>query len=111
MATSLAAQLVSLQPPNWRYTPILKFSIAQENLQQYPTVPLILSRLSFPAKAAILAVYPDISPRYISLCLTGGISGSQPAAPRDVFLPSGFSNQSTARLRAVCWVRLPQRER
>jgi hypothetical protein len=37
-------------------------------------------KLSFLAMAASLAVYPDISPRYIHICVTGGISRYQPAA-------------------------------
>ena len=37
-------------------------------------------KLSFLAKAASLAVYLDISPRYIQISVTGGISRYQPAA-------------------------------
>ena len=76
-------QLLSLLPPNRRYIPILKLPTNRENCPQYPLIMLILSSLSFPAKAASLAVYLDISPQDIQISFTRGISRYQPAACDD----------------------------
>jgi hypothetical protein len=59
-------QLVSLLPPSCRYISILRLLTGRENALQYRLVPFTTASLSFPAKTADLAVYPDISPRYIS---------------------------------------------
>ena len=45
-----------------------------------PSSPFWPISMAMRTKAASLAVYPDISPRYIQISVTGGISRYQPAA-------------------------------
>jgi len=62
----MSAQLLSILLLLRRDIQIGVFSITRENPPRYPLVTFILSSLCFATKAANLAVYLDISWRYIA---------------------------------------------
>src|SRR5712692_10892908 len=101
-------QLLSILPPAWRDISASTQTCKPNNLQQYPSLTRILSRLFFSRCPASAAVYPDISPQYISIIILIGISRYQPAASGDSF-PAGVGGQVliyhfclTKRMKGAC---------